>query len=80
MMSYFTSKAIFALVPRDSKLDRGDIDIVFQSVATEGIGSSSLYGDDLINPLSVFTVAFERNCVGTATDRILSCGESTTIV
>lgn len=80
MFADFLAKTTVAVIPANSQSEGGDIDIVFQSITTEGIGSPSLYGDDLINPLSVFIGAFESSCVGTAADRRRSCGESATTI
>lgn len=79
MTRYFTSEAIFALVPRDSQKNLTNIEIVFESVTTEGIDSSSLYRDNLVNPLCASSVAFEGSCVVTTTNRKLSCGENATV-
>lgn len=57
MLADFLAKASVTVIPANSQSDRGDIEIVFQSVTTEGIGSSSLYRDDLINPLCACGVA-----------------------
>ena len=79
-MSYFISNAIFALVPADSQKNSSDVIVILYCVAAKIIGSSSLYGDDLINPLGVSIVAFEGSCVGTTADRKRSCGESATTI
>jgi len=80
MLADFLAKAAVTIIPSNPQSDGGDIYIVFQGVTTESIGSSSLYGDDLINILNVCSVALEGSCMGTVTDRGLSCGEGTTVI
>ena len=79
IMEYFTSEAIFALVPRDSQKNLLNIRIIFYSVASKGVGFSWGYCNNLINPLSACSVAFKGGCIDTAADRGLSYGESATV-
>ncbi len=80
MLADFLAKAAFTVIPSNPQSDGGDICIVLQGVTTEGIGSSSLYVNDLINILSVCIVTLEGSCMGTVTDRGISCGEGATVI
>jgi len=80
MLADFLAKAAVTVIPSNPQSDGSDINIVFQGITPEGIGSSSLYGYNLINILSVCGVALESSCICTVTDRGRSCGEDTTVI